>query len=119
MGLKRILLIEDNNSIYDELEYLLRLCGYEVLGCTTFNAGFDRLVREEKVDVVVCDLWIGRHLASDFINMIRSNKKLKSLKIILYSGEDRLPLFAEKYHVSAVRKPLANELLNELERLTA
>ena len=58
---KRILIIDDEVSIQESLSGILQDEGFSPLCASTAEAGIE-LLEEEQVDLVLLDIWMGKHM---------------------------------------------------------
>ena len=59
MDQKKILVIEDNQEVRENLEEILELYGYDVVSAEDGKIGVDKAV-EEKPDLILCDVMMPR-----------------------------------------------------------
>jgi len=85
--MKRILLIEDNHSLREEILNVLELEGYEVVTAENGRIGLERLA-ESVPDLVVCDLMMPDMDGYETIQAIRGNPAMQTLPVILLTARD-------------------------------
>lgn len=121
MGMKTVLLIDDDEAFRSILTDLLRVGGWNVLQAEDGESGL-KIALEQKPDIVVCDLLMPRCNGFQFCRALNARRaSLPNIKIVVSSGSgysiDRINALesgADEY----VTKPLkAGELLALLERL--
>jgi DNA-binding response OmpR family regulator len=85
--MKRILLIEDNHSLREEIINVLELEGFDVVFAENGRIGLERL-KEGLPDVVLCDLMMPDMDGYETIQAIRSNPATQTLPVILLTARD-------------------------------
>lgn len=118
---KRILVIDDDESIHNLLDYVLEKQAYQVLKAISLKQAL-KILEEHFIDAIILDRMLsdnddGIHI----LQHIRSNLKLEKLPVIVLSGKDEneekifgLKSGADDY----ITKPFdKNELLARLEAL--
>jgi len=85
--MKRILLIEDNHSLREEILNVLELEGFETVTAENGRVGLERL-KESLPDVVLCDLMMPDMDGYETLQAIRSNPVTHTLPVILLTARD-------------------------------
>ena len=85
--MKRILLIEDNHSLREEIINVLELEGFDVRTAENGRVGLAR-IEEEVPDLVLCDLMMPDMDGYATLQAIRSNPKIHTLPVILLTARD-------------------------------
>jgi len=85
--MNRILLIEDNHSLREEIINVLELEGFEVVWAETGRVGLAR-IEEQRPDIVLCDLMMPDMDGYETLQAIRSNPATRSLPVILLTARD-------------------------------
>ncbi len=85
--MKRILLIEDNHSLREEILNVLELEGFETVTAENGRVGLERL-KESIPDVVLCDLMMPDMDGYETLQAIRSNPVTHTLPVILLTARD-------------------------------
>jgi DNA-binding response OmpR family regulator len=85
--MKRILLIEDNHNLREEIINVLELEGFEVRTAENGRVGLTRL-EEEVPDLVLCDLMMPDMDGYETLKAIRSNPATLTLPVILLTARD-------------------------------
>jgi CheY-like chemotaxis protein len=83
-GLRRVLVIDDNQDAADTLAQLLRFAGYEVETAYTGMSALAR-VRAYHPDVVLCDLGLPELSGYDIARAIRCDRTC-SMRLVAISG---------------------------------
>ena len=117
---RRILLVDDEDSVLQMVGKRLEMEGYEVL---TAMDGHDALeqAQTESPDLIILDLVLPRLNGYSVCSVLKADPKLKKIPIVIFTGkadetedEARLLQGADAY----VRKPFrAYELLGHIHRL--
>ena len=85
--MKRILLIEDNHSLREEIIMVLELEGFDITTAETGRVGLARLA-ESIPDLVLCDLMMPDMDGYETITAIRANPATRTLPVILLTARD-------------------------------
>jgi DNA-binding response OmpR family regulator len=85
--MKRILLIEDNHSLREEIINVLELEGFDVVTAENGRIGLERL-KEGLPDIVLCDLMMPDMDGYETLEAIRGNPATHSLPVILLTARD-------------------------------
>jgi CheY-like chemotaxis protein len=117
----RILLIEDNHNLREEILNVLELEGYDVVTAENGRIGIERLP-EANPDLVLCDLMMPDMDGYETLKAIRGNPATASLPVIVLTARDdnhcqdkALELGANDY----VTKPFKiSELVQALQNVT-
>jgi DNA-binding response OmpR family regulator len=104
----RVLVIEDDEYSRDALAHLLAAEGYDAQSAHDGEAGLDK-AREVKPDVIVLDLNLPGIDGKQVIKMIRGDRSLASIPILIVTGDD------DKEAQAAVRMGAAGYLTKPLE----
>lgn len=83
----KVLLAEDDRALRRYLEVVLRRAGYEVLTAADGLEAMKALLSKE-VDAVVTDALMPHLSGHELCRFLREHPKLKSLPVVLLSGED-------------------------------
>ena len=85
--MKRILLIEDNHSLREEIINVLELEGFDVVTAENGRIGLERL-KEGLPDIVLCDLMMPDMDGYETLQAIRGNPATHGLPVILLTARD-------------------------------
>jgi CheY-like chemotaxis protein len=80
--MKRVLLIEDDHSLREEIVNVLELEGFEVVTADNGRIGLERL-REGRPDLVLCDLMMPELDGYETLKVIRGNPETEALPVIV------------------------------------
>lgn len=86
----KVLLIEDNISMRMLLGTLLQIEGFDLVGCNDLDSS-DHLIeciQNNLPDILILDIHLREINGLDILCLIRKNRKLKGLKILMTSGID-------------------------------
>ncbi len=120
-AVKRILLIEDNHSLREEIVNVLELEGFDVTTAENGRVGIERL-HQEIPDLVLCDLMMPDMDGYETLKAIRGHPATARLPVILLTARDDdtcrtkgTELGADDYVTKPFRIP---DLLRALEAVT-
>lgn len=74
--MKRILLLEDEESLNRGISFKLEKEGYDVLSCAGVIEG-EKLFRENEIDLIICDITLEDGNGLDFCKYIRSQSDVR------------------------------------------
>lgn len=86
----KVMIIEDDNSMRFLLNTLLQLEGFQVIedSGTGESEAIISVIDRERPDVIYMDVHIGNKSGVDVLKLMRTNKALDSLKVLMSSGMD-------------------------------
>ena len=118
--MKRILLIEDNHSLREEIINVLELEGFIVDTAENGRVGLEH-IRAQRPDLVICDLMMPDMDGYETLQAIRGNPEIASLPVLMLTARDddgcvskAMELGADDYVTKPFRIP---DLLSALETL--
>ena len=121
MTKKTILIVDDEVDILKLLEDLLKSRGYKVVKA---KSGFEalKILKKIKPDLIILDFFMPRMTGGDVCEKIRTDPKLKNLKVIFLTvarfskpGLDKLD---EMRVLDYIRKPFDNmDLIKRIEKV--
>src|SRR5262245_16621925 len=85
--MKRILLIEDNHSLREEISNILELEGFEVVTAQNGRIGLERIA-EGLPDLVLCDLMMPEMDGYETLKALRSHPATRALPFIMLTARD-------------------------------
>ena len=85
--MKRILLIEDNHSLREEIVNVLELEGFDVVTAENGRIGLER-IREQRPDLVLCDLMMPDMDGYETLKAVRGDPAIATLPVILLTARD-------------------------------
>ncbi len=83
---KKIILIEDNSSIVEILELLLKESGFDIIIATSGEEGLKK-VKQESPDLIILDLMLPGLPGEEVCRQIRKDEKLGSIPIIMLTAK--------------------------------
>lgn len=83
---KSILIVDDDMSILETLDFILTADGYTVFLAANGEDGLD-IIKSEWIDCIILDLRMPKVSGYVFANLAISNSKNKDVKIMLLTGE--------------------------------
>lgn len=115
---KKILLIEDEDTITELVLFGLKARGYQMITARDGEEGFNKLVTD-KPDLVLLDIMVPKIDGYQFCQMVKSDEQLKNIPIVVLSAlaqrkeiERAAELGADEY----VTKPFQMESLVSIIR---
>lgn len=84
-----VLLADDNAEIILTMETILKFSGYKVTSATTV-AGFKKLVKEKKADVILLDVNMDKENGYDICVELKAADATCHIPVILISGYENL-----------------------------
>ena len=116
----KILVVEDDFTIADNLQALLRVKGYQTLFAADGQAGVE-LARKEQPDIVLLDILLPKLGGFDVCRILKSDAKTKGIKIVMLTGLGRMGDVETAFSAGAndyLIKPYDNErLLKKIEKV--
>lgn len=117
--MKKILVIEDNKDVLDNIEELLELSNYNVIAALNGKLGVELAIKN-KPDLILCDIMMPELDGYGVLHMVQNNPELQQTPFIFLTArtEQReirkgMSLGADDY----ITKPFdASELLKTIER---
>ncbi len=85
--MKKILLIEDNNDLAAIIKFNLIKSGYEVFNVDNANNGL-MILDDVEIDIILLDLMLPGLSGSEFLRVIKSNKKSENIPVIIISAKN-------------------------------
>ncbi|HEU4333671.1 MAG TPA: response regulator transcription factor [Candidatus Eisenbacteria bacterium] len=114
----RVLLVEDDEAFRIFCRVALEAAGYEVLQARDGTAAVEKALRD-RPDCVVLDLWLPGLTGSGVLRVIRANRRLDRVPVIVLSGvpevKDREGLISFGAD-EVLEKPVTTETLVERVR---
>ena len=120
--MKKILVVEDDFALADNLQALLRAKGYEVHFAPDGIAAVEA-ARKALPDVVLLDVLIPKLGGFDVCRVLRSEERTKGIKIIMVTGLGRVADVDQAFAAGAsdyLVKPFdTDRLLKKIEKVLA
>lgn len=122
MNPARILIVEDEPEIADNLAALLTAKGHKVATCLEGADGVAR-ARKETFDLLLLDVMLPRMSGFDVCKLLRADPKTAKLKIVMVTGLGRMGDVEEAFRAGAddyLIKPFdSNRLFKKIEKVMA
>jgi DNA-binding response OmpR family regulator len=83
--MRKVLIIEDDNFLQGLEASKLKKDGYEVITASTGEEGMGKIV-EEGVELILLDLVLPKFDGFEILKKIKSDDKLKSIPVIVFSN---------------------------------
>ncbi|KAA2240290.1 response regulator [Chitinophaga agrisoli] len=116
--MKKILLIEDNNEIRDNVVEMLELARYSVLTATNGMEGVELAIAQSP-DLIICDIMMPVLDGYGVLNMLHKNKTLQEIPFIFLTAKAEKAEIRKGMEMGAddyITKPFdTTELLNAVE----
>ena len=116
---KKILVIDDERDIRDNIQRILTAAGYFVQTADTLRNAIKILVEQPGFDLITCDVMVPAAGGFELIEEIKSDKKYAHIPVLMITGMDIDVLQATQHAADAVlTKPFtAAELQNKVKSL--
>jgi DNA-binding response OmpR family regulator len=83
---KKILVIEDNSEVRENLEEILELSGYEVVVAEDGKVGVDKAI-SEKPDLILCDVMMPRLDGFGVLNILSKRSQTADIPFIFLTAK--------------------------------
>jgi two-component system OmpR family response regulator len=115
-----ILIAEDEPSILESLDFILRRAGWSIASVTDGDAVLGAL-RRDRPKVLVLDVMLPRRSGFDVLKQVRADEVLRDMPVLILTakGQAQDRRVAEELGADAfITKPYANaEVVDEVRRL--
>ena len=115
---KRIVLVEDNKAVRENITEILELSGYEVVGADNGKSGVET-VTKELPDLVICDIMMPELDGYGVLNLLSKNPKTSAIPFIFLTAKAERADFRKGMDMGAddyITKPFDDtELLSAIE----
>ncbi len=115
---KKIVLIEDNKAVRENIEEILELANYKVFSAPNGKKGVD-LVLKENPDLIICDIMMPELDGYGVLHMLSKNAKTSAIPFIFLTAKADRTDFRKGMEMGAddyITKPFDDiELLNAIE----
>ena len=115
--MEKILIIEDELIVRENLETLLERVGYDVFTAENGTIGI-RMARENKPDLIICDILMPDISGYDVINLLSKDVETSIIPFIFLTAKAEMEDFREGMRLGAddyLTKPYtASDLLNAI-----
>lgn len=117
--MRRVLIADDDETMVSLLTTLLTMEGYTVASLMDKNGDPLENIRAAQPDILLLDIYLGRHSGLDLVRRIRQDPDLRSLRIIMVSGMNRREECLQAGADDFLLKPyMPDELFAKLRALT-
>jgi CheY-like chemotaxis protein len=113
---KKVLVCDDDEGILDMVSFVLEDSGFEVIPESN-SLNVYNLIKKEKPDLLLLDLWMPVLSGDQVLKMLRSNPETKDLPVIVISASTEGQKIAQEAGASAfIAKPFdIDQLINRVE----
>ncbi len=115
---KKILIIEDNTDIRENIEEILELADYTVFTAENGKSGV-RLAKEQLPDIIVCDIMMPELDGYGVLHILSRDEKTNSIPFIFLTAKVEKEDFRKGMNLGAddyITKPFSeNDLLDAIE----
>lgn len=84
---KKVLVVEDESAIRNLLKMILSKAGFEVLEASNAEAGWQKLMQEESVDVVLLDQMLPGMSGATLLQQMRQKASLRSIPVMMVTAK--------------------------------
>ena len=116
--MKKILIIEDNNEVRENIEEILALVGYETFGAADGTSGVELAVNEEP-DLILCDVMMPKLDGFGVLNILSKKPETADIPFIFLTAKTEASDFRRGMNLGAddyITKPfLKDDLLRVIE----
>lgn len=116
--MKKILLIEDNKAVRENITEILELDNYEVIGAPNGKVGID-LATKDLPDLIICDIMMPELDGYGVLHMLSKNAKTSAIPFIFLTAKAERADFRKGMEMGAddfITKPFDDiELLNAVQ----
>src|SRR5437762_501887 len=120
--MSRILIVEDEPEIADNLAALLAAKGHKVVTCAEGAEGVEK-ARKEAFDLLLLDVMLPRMSGFDVCKLLRQDPRTAKLKIVMVTGLGRMGDVEEAFRAGAddyLIKPFDSaRLFKKIEKVLA
>jgi two-component system chemotaxis response regulator CheY len=121
--MKRILVIDDSQSVRQQIGMALSAAGYEVIEATDGLDGIDKVSAGAGVSLVICDVNMPHMNGLEFLDAIRAQPRHAQLPVLMLTNEGQPNMIARAKAAGAkgwIVKPVKPELIiSALNKLLA
>lgn len=115
---KKILIIEDNPDILDNISEILELAGYTILKAPNGKQGIETAIDDEP-DLIICDIMMPVLDGFGVLHMLQKNEKLQNIPFVFLSAKNERTDVRKGMQMGAddyISKPFdPTDLLNVIE----
>jgi two-component system chemotaxis response regulator CheY len=120
---KKVIVIDDSQTIRDQVGTTLRQAGYEILEAVDGVDGEEAIQRAPDASLVICDVNMPKRNGLELLELLRQDERFKTLPVVMLTTEGQ-PQLIERARKSGAKgwlvKPFkADLLLAAVRKLTA
>jgi len=105
----RILIVEDEIIIANDLQYILGNENYEICGIANSYDDAVDLFYLERPQIIICDIYLkGEKTGIDFANKINNLNNIPIIFITAFSSNELITRVTDMNHISYITKPFTN-----------
>jgi CheY-like chemotaxis protein len=93
---KKIVLIEDNKAVRENIEEILELANYEVFAAPNGKKGVD-LVQSETPDLIICDIMMPELDGYGVLHMLSKNPKHLPSRLFFLRQKPTAPILEKEW----------------------
>lgn len=114
---KKILVAEDDKAILEVVKIILESEGHTIFS-TDSEQTIHKIVREEKPDLILLDIWLSGHDGGKIAKDIKSKKETKHIPVIMISANNETEKISKASGADGfLMKPFnIDDLLNIVEK---
>ena len=120
---KKVLVVDDSQTVRQQVSIALSQAGYEVLEAGDGVEGFEKISGDEEIKLVVCDVNMPRMNGLEMVEKVRGESQYDKLPIVMLTTEGAPQLIARAKKAGAkgwIVKPFKADLLvKAVDKLTA
>jgi two-component system chemotaxis response regulator CheY len=120
---KKVIVIDDSQTIRDQVGTTLRQAGYDILEAVDGVDGEEAIQRAPDASLVICDVNMPKRNGLELLELLRKDDRFKTLPVVMLTTEGQ-PQLIERARKSGAKgwlvKPFkADLLLAAVRKLTA
>jgi two-component system chemotaxis response regulator CheY len=120
---KKVIVIDDSQTIRDQVGTTLRQAGYDILEAVDGVDGEEAIQRAPDASLVICDVNMPKRNGLELLELLRKDDRFKALPVVMLTTEGQ-PQLIERARKSGAKgwlvKPFkADLLLAAVRKLTA
>ena len=110
---KKILLIDDAQSIIELMEYWLKQSGYDIIIARNGMEGFEK-AKSENPDLIILDIMLPKIDGFNICRLLKFDKQYKNIPIVMVTAREQKEDRELGHEVGAdayIEKPITEEVL--------
>jgi len=97
---KKIVIIEDEESVLDVYSKELKYSGFDVISATDPDNGYKKIL-EEKPDLILLDIMLPGTSGLELLKQIKNEEKTKDIVVVMLTNLDASAVIDEGYELGA------------------